>query len=204
MSGPDFYFETTLLDTGITLIAGIDEAGRGPLAGPVVAAAVILDPARIPAGLNDSKKLSAKRRDVLFEVILANAHVGIASIPAQEIDRINILQSTFQAMRGALTALPVLPDFALIDGRDVPTGLVCPAQAVIGGDARSLSIAAASIIAKVTRDRMMNQAGQDYPVYGFAGHKGYGAAKHITAIQAHGDCPLHRMTFGTLKKYNEK
>ena len=197
-SVPDFAHEARLRARGFELVAGVDEVGRGPLAGPVVAAAVILDPEHMPDGLNDSKKLTASVRERLFTEIMRHAHVAIASIPAARIDVINIRQATFEAMAGALNGLAVRADFALIDGRDVPP-LPCPAEALIGGDRRSLSIAAASIIAKVTRDRMMTLLAQTYPDYGFEKHMGYGTAKHLEALALHGPTPLHRMSFAPLK-----
>lgn len=197
-SVPDFAHEARLRARGFELVAGVDEVGRGPLAGPVVAAAVILDPDHLPDGLNDSKKLTASVRERLFTEIMRHAHVAIASIPAARIDAINIRQATFEAMAEAVNGLAVRADFALIDGRDVPP-LPCPAEALIGGDRRSLSIAAASIIAKVTRDRMMTLLAQTYPDYGFEKHMGYGTAKHLEALALHGPTPLHRMSFAPLK-----
>ena len=197
-SVPDFAHEARLRARGFELVAGVDEVGRGPLAGPVVVAAVILDPDHLPDGLNDSKKLTASVRERLFTEIMRHAHVAIASIPAARIDAINIRQATFEAMAGAVNGLAVRADFALIDGRDVPP-LPCPAEALIGGDRRSLSIAAASIIAKVTRDRMMTLLAQTYPDYGFEKHMGYGTAKHLKALDLHGPTPLHRMSFAPLK-----
>ena len=197
-SVPDFAHEARLHAQGFELVAGVDEVGRGPLAGPVVAAAVILDPDHLPDGLNDSKKLTASVRERLFTEIMRHAHVAIASIPAARIDVINIRQATFEAMAGAVNGLAVRADFALIDGRDVPP-VPCPAEALIGGDRRSLSIAAASIIAKVTRDRMMTLLAQTYPDYGFEKHMGYGTAKHLKALDLHGPTPLHRMSFAPLK-----
>jgi len=197
-SVPDFAHEARLRARGFELVAGVDEVGRGPLAGPVVAAAVILDPDHLPDGLNDSKKLTASVRERLFTEIMRHAHVAIASIPAARIDVINTRQATFEAMAGAVNGLAVRADFALIDGRDVPP-LPCPAEALIGGDRRSLSIAAASIIAKVTRDRMMTLLAQTYPDYGFEKHMGYGTAKHLKALDLHGPTPLHRMSFAPLK-----
>ena len=197
-SVPDFAHEARLRARGFELVAGVDEVGRGPLAGPVVAAAVILDPDHLPDGLNDSKKLTASVRERLFTEIMRHAHVAIASIPAARIDVINIRQATFEAMAGAVNGLAVRADFALIDGRDVPP-LPCPAEALIGGDRRSLSIAAASIIAKVTRDRMTTLLAQTYPDYGFEKHMGYGTAKHLEALALHGPTPLHRMSFAPLK-----
>ncbi|MBC7282774.1 ribonuclease HII [Hoeflea sp.] len=197
---PDDSFERQAAQSGFRFVAGLDEAGRGPLAGPVVAAAVILDPDSIPDGLNDSKVLKPARREHLFEIIMASCHVGIASASAREIERTDIRVASLMAMRCAVAALPVRADYALVDGRDVPPGLECQARALIKGDARSLSIAAASIVAKVMRDRMMIRAALVHPGYGFDTHMGYGAPKHLAAIAEHGPCPLHRMTFRPLRR----
>jgi len=197
---PDYRFEQHAVQSGFNLVAGLDEAGRGPLAGPVVAAAVILDFGAIPEGLDDSKALKPARREMLFEAILASAQVGVASASAREIEATDIRAASLAAMRRALAALPVKAGYALVDGRDVPPGLDCPARALVKGDARSLSIAAASIIAKVSRDRMMTRAGLVYPEYGFEKHMGYGAQRHLKAIAEHGPCPLHRMTFRPMRK----
>ena len=197
---PDYRFEQHAVQSGFQFVAGLDEAGRGPLAGPVVAAAVILDPACIPDGLDDSKALKPARREFLFELILASAQVAVASASAREIEATDIRAASLAAMRRALCALPVRADYALVDGRDVPPGLICPARALVKGDARSLSIAAASIVAKVTRDRSMVRAATVYPVYGFEQHKGYGAKRHLTALAEHGPCTLHRMTFRPMRK----
>lgn len=185
--------------SGLATVAGVDEAGRGPLAGPVTVAAVILDQTNIPPGLNDSKKLTQAKREALFEAILATSHVSVVSVPPREIDRINILQATLRAMRLAVASLPRRVDLALFDGRDVPKELGCQGRAVIGGDALVLSIAAASIMAKVTRDRMMQRAHSIYPAYGFASHKGYGTSEHLCALEKHGATPLHRLSFAPLR-----
>ncbi len=187
---------------GFQTICGVDEAGRGPLAGPVCAAAVILPPhARIP-GLNDSKKLSDKRRRELFPVIQEQALAfGIAFASEQEIDEINILQATFLAMRRAMEQLSLRPDLALIDGnRETDFGI--PAKTVVKGDSLSANIAAASILAKVTRDDLMIRMADRYPEYGFEIHKGYGTRAHYAALERFGPCPIHRMTF--LKKFYEQ
>lgn len=200
--GPDDTHERAHLRKGCTIVAGVDEAGRGPLAGPVVAAAVVLNLANIPAGLNDSKKLTEKQREILFDLILSSARaVSVASINAETIDRINILQATMQAMRNAICGLSSEADHVLIDGNRLPDQLPCPATALVKGDQRSVSIAAASIIAKVTRDRMMANAGLAHPVYGFESHKGYGSAvRHTDAISEHGGLArLHRFSFAPLK-----
>lgn len=178
------------------LVCGVDEAGRGPWAGPVVAAAVVLDPDTIPPGLNDSKKLTEAQRDQLFDPILRSARVGIGVADVERIDRDNILQATFWAMAQAVSQLDGIA-LALVDGNRAPK-LPCPAETIIGGDARSLSIAAASIIAKVTRDRMMVAHDVTYPVYGFARHKGYGTPQHQQALKAHGPTPLHRKSFAPI------
>ena len=198
-----FQHETALQRDGFRHVAGVDEAGRGPLAGPVTAAAVILDPSNIPAGLDDSKKLTAAQREALFEVILASAHVSVVSISAPEIDRINILQASLVAMRQAVAGLPVASHVALFDGRDVPRGLCCESRAIIGGDGLVLSIAAASIVAKVTRDRIMWRAHHAFPAYGFCNHKGYATAEHRAAIARHGGTVLHRYSFSPLKPVAE-
>ena len=180
-------------------IAGVDEAGRGPLAGPVVAAAVILDPARPIAGLNDSKKLSEKRRDALAPEIQEKALAwAVAEASAEEIDRINILQATFLAMTRAVVALGTRPEKILVDGNKVPRSLaeLCPAEAVVKGDGTYACIAAASILAKTYRDALMKSLDLDYPAYGFAQHMGYPTAAHLQALQAHGPCAAHRRSFG--------
>ncbi|MBB3966444.1 ribonuclease HII [Rhizobium metallidurans] len=197
---PDFRLELKARKAGHWPVAGADEAGRGPLAGPVVAAAVILDPKRIPDGLNDSKQLSAQRREELFEQILATATVAIASSSSRRIDGTDIRKASLDAMRRAILSLSIPASYVLTDGLDVPPGLACPGQAVVKGDARSVSIAAASIVAKVTRDRMMTRADLIFPAYGFAAHAGYGTARHRAGIDSHGPCPLHRMSFKPLRR----
>lgn len=199
-TGPDFSLELEAKAGGLWPVAGTDEAGRGPLAGPVVAAAVILDPDNIPSGLNDSKKLSKAKREALFKQIMETSLVSIASSGPALIDDMNILRASLDAMRRAVLGLPVSPSLVLADGRDMPPGIACRSKAVIKGDSRSLSIAAASIIAKVTRDRMMERAAQVHPAYGFEGHAGYGTAAHLRAIDDHGPCPLHRMSFRPLRQ----
>ena len=177
------------------LVAGVDEAGRGPLAGPVVAAAVILDDQRPIAGLADSKKLSPARREALFDEIRAHALCfSIAEASVEEIDRLNILQATLLAMRRAVQGLRLKPVIVLVDGNRLPV-LDVPAEAIVKGDARVQAISAASILAKVHRDRWCAQLHERYPQYGFAGHKGYGTAAHMAALRAHGACPEHRRTF---------
>lgn len=198
MAIPDFEFELAAIGRGFTRVCGIDEAGRGPWAGPVVAAAVILDFERIPNGLNDSKKLSESKRAALFDPIMKAAYVGVGLVHAFEIDQINILQATFLAMQRAVFDLDVPPDFAFIDGNRAPK-LPCKCETIIGGDAKSLSIGAASIIAKVTRDRLMVRMDADFPGYGFARHKGYGTAAHAAALELLSPCPEHRMSFKPIK-----
>jgi ribonuclease HII len=184
---------------GFTCIAGLDEVGRGPLAGPVVSAAVVLDLDNVPQGLADSKALTAARREALFAEILATSRVGIASISHQEIDNINIRQASLLAMCRALAALPCTPDMAFVDGND-PPGLPCSTEAVIKGDSRIASIAAASIVAKVVRDRMMTRLGNAYPAYGFASNAGYSTKAHLSAVASEGPCPFHRMSFSPLRQ----
>lgn len=198
---PDFSFEKRARKEGLWPVAGLDEAGRGPLAGPVVAAAVILDPRRIPKGLDDSKRLSREQRQTLFDQILKTSlAVSFASVAAEGIDTINILRASLEAMRRALRALPMRPMLALADGRDVPPGLPCEGRALVKGDQRSQSIAAASIVAKVTRDRMMACCPNRNERYGFDLHAGYATERHRIAIEAHGPINrLHRMTFAPLR-----
>ncbi|MBP3918304.1 MAG: ribonuclease HII [Clostridia bacterium] len=192
--------ENAVFAKGYHAVCGCDEAGRGPLAGPVVAAAVILPAGLIIPGLNDSKKLSEKKRDALYDVIVTQAEAyAIAQATAEEIDEINILNASMLAMRRAVEALPkhhanITADFALIDG-NVSRGFTIPTQTVVGGDAKSPSIAAASILAKVTRDRLCLEMDAAYPEYGFAKHKGYPTAAHMEAVRTFGPCPLHRRTF---------
>ena len=192
---PDSSFENAARADGFRIVCGIDEAGRGPLCGPVGAAAVILPPDCEIEGLNDSKKLSEKKREALFDVICERAvSYGIAMATAQEIDEINILQATYLAMRRAVEALSVQPDCALIDGNGKP-GLAVEQRTIVKGDSKSVSVAAASILAKVTRDRYMKMLDELYPQYAFAQHKGYGTKLHYERIAASGLCPEHRRTF---------
>ena len=192
---PDFSLERSL---GVAPVAGIDEAGRGPLAGPVFAAAVVLDIARVPQGIDDSKKLAAARRERIAEELRACAHVGLGQASVAEIDRLNILEATMLAMRRALDALSAAmgaaPAHVLVDGNRLPD-LPCPARAVVGGDGKSLSIAAASIVAKVARDRLMAELAQAHPHYGWERNAGYGTAEHLRALTDHGPTPHHRITF---------
>lgn len=192
--------ENRLRDQGYDRIAGVDEAGRGPLAGPVVAVACILPPGLFFEHLNDSKKLKSEVREQLFSEITSEKDVlfaiGVADVPT--IDRINILQATFLAMRNAVSALPSRPDYLLIDGNASPF-VEIPNETMIQGDSLSLSIAAASILAKVTRDRMMQEFDQKWPQYGFGKHKGYATEEHIGAIQRLGPCPIHRKSFDPIR-----
>lgn len=191
----DYALEDALYAQGFTQVCGVDEAGRGPLCGPVVAAACILPVGLVIPGLNDSKKLSEKKRDLLFEQIKENAiSYSIASASVEEIDRLNILEATLLAMRRAIDGLDVKADFALIDG-NVSRGFQIDAKAVISGDATSPSIAAASILAKVTRDRMCAELDAQYPQYGIAKHKGYGTKAHMQALREYGPSPIHRKQF---------
>lgn len=192
---PDFSREKELMAQGHKIVAGVDEAGRGPLAGPVVVAAVVLDPAHIPAGLNDSKKISEKKRIQLFAQIVETASVSIVSAPPSIIAKLNIRGATLWAMKRAVTSLPTLPDYALFDGRDVPLNVSCFAEAMVKGDARSSSIAAASIVAKVTRDNMCQTLDCAEPAFGFCAHKGYGTAQHLSALSKVGPTPHHRADF---------
>ena len=190
--------ERELKRCGHGTVAGLDEVGRGPLAGPVVAAAVVLDLRRIPPGLADSKVLSADRREELFRVILATSAVGIASVPAREIDWRNIRQASLAAMCRALAALPCVPDAALVDGND-PPDLPCPVHMIVRGDASVPSIAAASIVAKVVRDRMMRRLAEAFPTYGFGSNVGYSTAAHLSALTEAGPCPFHRRSFAPVR-----
>lgn len=197
---PDFSHETAALALGHARVAGVDEAGRGPLAGPVLAAAVRLDPARVPEGLNDSKALSAAARERLYPRILAAAEVGVGEASVAEIDAMNILAAAHLAMCRALAALPLPADFALIDGNLLPKGLDCPARPLVKGDALCLSIAAASIVAKVTRDRIMVDLAQQHPGYGWEKNKGYPSAAHLSALRNLGPTPHHRRSFAPVHK----
>lgn len=195
MVGPDYTFEAQIGGR----VAGLDEAGRGPWAGPVVAAAVILDPENIPFGLNDSKKLSALKRKDLFMVIRKTAHVGVGQASVMEIDTLNILEASMLAMRRALAAIPIRADAALVDGNRDP-GLGLPTKCLVKGDSRSFSIAAASIIAKVTRDKIMSDLAIDFPEYGWEQNAGYGVPKHQEALNLVGPTPHHRKSFAPIAK----
>jgi ribonuclease HII len=202
-----FEFERTLAGTGVGVIAGVDEAGRGPLAGPVVAAAVILPRAWLDhglppelEGLNDSKQLTEAQREAFYAALTSHPGVrhGVAQVEAEDVDRFNILVATHRAMAQALARLQPAPEHILVDGTRVKS-LTFPQTAVVKGDARSYSIAAASVLAKVTRDRQMLEHDRHWPAYGFAGHKGYGTPQHLAALAEHGPCPIHRRTFAPLK-----
>ncbi|WP_294536371.1 ribonuclease HII [uncultured Rhodoblastus sp.] len=194
-----FELERALIAQGLWPVAGVDEVGRGPLAGPVCVAAVILDPDDLPSGLDDSKKLSASRREALSVEIFARAlAVSVALAPASEIDAVNIRQATLNAMARAARALALAPQFLLVDGRDMPDA-PCPGRAVIKGDAASLSIAAASIVAKVARDRLMARLDGLHPGYGFAVHAGYPTAAHRAALQKLGPCREHRRSYAPVR-----
>ena len=193
---PDFSLEYALHARGLTCVAGVDEAGRGPLAGPVAAAAVILPAGFIDPGLNDSKKLSAKKRELLYQILTGDPTLrwAVALASAEEIDALNILRATHLAMRRAVAALGVTPDHCLIDGlplRDFPW----PHDGIVKGDSLSCSIAAASILAKVTRDRLLAEIDAEFPQYGFAKHQGYGTKHHLETLRLHGPCRHHRRSF---------
>jgi ribonuclease HII len=201
MGKPNYKVERSLMREGAGPIAGVDEVGRGPLAGPVAVAAVILDPADLPKGVDDSKALSSPEREKLFEIILGKAlSVAIAFASAGEIDCLNIRVATLAAMARAVNALSVRPAFALVDGCDWPPGLCCEGRAIVKGDASCLSIAAASIVAKVARDRMMTRLDALYPDYGFARHVGYGTKVHLEALARCGPTPFHRLSFAPLRR----
>ena len=195
VSLPDFRFETAALHSGSRRAAGVDEAGRGPLAGPVVAAAVVLDVRHLPGGLNDSKKLSAAKRDLLADLIRTQADVGVGIASVSEIDELNILRASHLAMQRALDALKTAADHALIDGNLIPRDLTIPATAIIKGDALSLSISAASIVAKVQRDAIMVDLAQQFPGYGWDQNMGYPTKAHRQALQDLGVTPHHRRSF---------
>lgn len=192
---PDFSNEARLIGQGAAPVAGVDEVGRGPLAGPVVAAAVILDPENIPAGLNDSKKLTARRREALFTEICQSAEFGIGSASVEEIDEINILRASHLAMCRAMAALPRAPGHVLVDGNMIPSGLGLGATALVGGDGLSVSIAAASIVAKVHRDRIMVDLAQQHPGFGWEKNAGYPTKAHLESLQNIGVTPHHRRSF---------
>lgn len=195
---PSFRIEDSLRGRGVQVIAGVDEAGRGPLAGPVVAAAVVLPEGFAVEGINDSKLLSADQRDRLYGVLCGKATIGLGIETTESIDRVNILQATRLAMCAAVSQLSPAPDHVLIDG--LPIGDVSFAYtALVKGDQRSLSIAAASIVAKVTRDRIMVELDRQFPQYGFASHKGYATRRHLERLREHGPCPAHRRSFAPVR-----
>ncbi len=201
----NFDIESDILKNGnYKYICGIDEAGRGPWAGPVVAAAVILDINNLPIGVDDSKKLNAKKRAIFFEeIIKSSIAIGIGIIEAKEIDEINILQATYKAMKIAVKNLKIMPEYCLIDGnRDPHIGI--KSDCIVKGDSKSISIAAASIIAKQTRDKIMNEANNLYPQYGFNKNAGYGVPFHINALNEFGPCPIHRLSYKPVKIFAEK
>ncbi|MEP2642506.1 ribonuclease HII [Roseobacter sp.] len=192
---PDFAFEQAVYDKGALRVAGVDEVGRGPLAGPVTAAAVVLDPARIPEGLNDSKQLSIKKRIYLAEQLMDCAQVSVAHASVEEIEQHNILRASHLAMMRAVAGLAQGPDHVLIDGSMIPRGMNIAAQPVVKGDTRCLSISAASIVAKIARDRLMVDLAQQHPGYGWETNMGYGSKSHMSALQNLGPTPHHRRTF---------
>lgn len=186
--------------SAVELVAGVDEAGRGPLAGPVCAAAVILDPTQVPNGIDDSKRLTESAREALVPQIEQSALAwAVAWSSPEEIDRLNILQASLLAMRRAVRLLSLAPSLALVDGNRCPTDLPCAARAVVHGDALEPAIGAASILAKVARDREMRRLDTEYPHYGFARHKGYGTRQHLAALAQHGPCPIHRRSFAPVR-----
>ncbi len=203
---PDYSFEQAAQGRGFLRIAGVDEVGRGPLAGPVTAAAVVLDPARIPEGLNDSKKLTKRARARLYEELMQVADVSIAHASVEEIDRLNILRASHLAMMRALAGLKTPADYALIDGNMLPLDLTLPAEAIIKGDSRSQSISAASIMAKICRDCVMLSLAQQHPGYGWETNMGYGSKSHMSALQNLGVTPHHRRSFRPVHNilYQEK
>lgn len=196
---PDFSYEAAAIEGGAHYVVGVDEVGRGPLAGPVTAAAVRLDPSHIPLGIRDSKKLSASRRAELYAQIMASAQVAVAHASVAEIDQINILRASHLAMQRAISALKQA-DYALIDGNLLPRGITLPAQAIIKGDSASLSIAAASICAKVVRDQIMADLDAQYPGYGWAQNAGYPTKRHLEALTRLGATPAHRHSFAPVHK----
>ncbi|MBE6798367.1 MAG: ribonuclease HII [Ruminococcaceae bacterium] len=200
---PDFSYEERAKQKGYKYICGVDEAGRGPLAGPVCAAAVILPEGLVIEGLNDSKKLTESKREKLFDIIIEKAiSYSVAFGTVEEIEEHNILNATFIAMNKAIDGLEVRPDYALIDGNRVPKGIKIDCETVVKGDAKSASVAAASVLAKVTRDRLLLRYAEKYPEYGFEKHKGYGTAAHYEAVRKCGLCPVHRPSF--FKKFFEE
>ncbi len=193
---PDYEFEKAAVNSGFSCICGVDEAGRGPLAGPVCAAAVILPEGAVIAGLDDSKKLTEKKREKLYDIIKTTAVAySVAYGTLEEIETVNILEATYLAMNRAIEGLNIKPDFALIDGNRVPRGIKIPCETIVKGDSKSMSVAAASVLAKVTRDRLMLEYDKKYPEYNFKKHKGYGTKEHTELIKQYGPCEIHRLSF---------
>lgn len=193
---PDYEFEKAAVNSGFSCICGVDEAGRGPLAGPVCAAAVILPEGAVIEGLDDSKKLTEKKREKLYDVIKKTAVAySVAYGTLEEIETVNILEATYLAMNRAIEGLNLKPDFALIDGNRVPRGIKIPCETIVKGDSKSMSVAAASVLAKVTRDRLMLEYDKKYPEYNFKKHKGYGTKEHTELIKQYGPCEIHRLSF---------
>ncbi len=193
---PDYEFEKAAVNSGFSCICGVDEAGRGPLAGPVCAAAVILPAGAVIEGLDDSKKLTEKKRERLYDIIKQTAVAySVAYGTLEEIETVNILEATYLAMNRAIEGLNVKPDFALIDGNRVPRGIKIPCETIVKGDSKSMSVAAASVLAKVTRDRLMLEYDKKYPEYNFKKHKGYGTKEHTELIKQYGPCEIHRLSF---------
>ena len=193
---PDYEFEKAAVNSGFSCICGVDEAGRGPLAGPVCAAAVILPEGAVIAGLDDSKKLTEKKREKLYDIIKKTAVAySVAYGTLEEIETVNILEATYLAMNRAIEGLSVKPDFALIDGNRVPRGIKIPCETIVKGDSKSMSVAAASVLAKVTRDRLMLEYDKKYPEYNFKKHKGHGTKEHTELIKQYGPCEIHRLSF---------
>ncbi len=193
---PDYEFEKAAVNSGFSCICGVDEAGRGPLAGPVCAAAVILPEGAVIAGLDDSKKLTEKKRERLYDIIKETAvDYSVAYGTLEEIETVNILEATYLAMNCAIEGLNIKPDFALIDGNRVPRGIKIPCETIVKGDSKSMSVAAASVLAKVTRDRLMLEYDKKYPEYNFKKHKGYGTKEHTELIKQYGPCEIHRLSF---------
>lgn len=193
---PDYEFEKAAVNSGFSCICGVDEAGRGPLAGPVCAAAVILPEGAAIEGLDDSKKLTEKKRERLYDIIKETAVAySVAYGTLEEIETVNILEATYLAMNRAIEGLNVKPDFALIDGNRVPRGIKIPCETIVKGDSKSMSVAAASVLAKVTRDRLMLEYDKKYPEYNFKKHKGYGTKEHTELIKQYGPCEIHRLSF---------
>lgn len=193
---PDYEFEKAAVNSGFSCICGVDEAGRGPLAGPVCAAAVILPEGAVIEELDDSKKLTEKKREKLYDIIKETAVAySVAYGTLEEIETVNILEATYLAMNRAIEGLSVKPDFALIDGNHIPRGIKIPCETIVKGDSKSMSVAAASVLAKVTRDRLMLEYDKKYPEYNFKKHKGYGTKEHTELIKQYGPCEIHRFSF---------